>query len=132
MPGLAEVDFAFAIVERTEGRPNEAASRLLASLSAPGGYWYDATELWIFQLTASVVDDLPTAAILLGAAITGYERSGRPQPALIRSDLERTCVRLEEALGAEESARHFRTGGRRTRSEARDLALDTLTTFVNR
>lgn len=132
MPGLAEVDFAFAIVERTDGRPNEAASRLLACLSAPGGYWYDATELWIFQLTASIIDDLPTAAVLLGAAIAGYERSSRPQPEVIRSDLERTRRRLEAALGAEESARHLRTGERRTRSEARDLALDALTTFVNR
>jgi len=131
IPGLADVDFAFAIVERTDGRPNEAASLLLASLSAPGGYWYDATELWIFQLTASVVDDLPMAAVLLGAAIAGYERSNGPQPELIRDDLENTRRRLEAALGTEESARNLRTGGRRTRSEARDLALNALTTFVN-
>jgi len=131
MPGLAEVDFAAAIVERTDGRPKEAASCLLASLSAPGGYWYDAQELWIFQVTASVIDDLPTAAVLVGASIAGYERISRSQPESIREDLQNTHVRLDTVLGTEELARHLRTGGRRTRSEGRDLALDALTTFIN-
>jgi predicted ATPase/class 3 adenylate cyclase len=130
-PGIADVDFSLALVERADGRPKEAASCLLASLSAPGGYWFDATELWIFQVTASLLDDLPRAAVLLGSAITGYERISGAQPEFISADFQDAQRRLEAVLGPEELARHLRTGGRRTRSEARDLGLDALKEFID-
>jgi len=131
-PGVAETDFYTAILERTVGRPKEAASCLLASLSTPGGYWYDATEWWIIQLSASVLDDLPSAAVLLGAVTTAYERISRKQPEFVLEDLRRTTDRLSSALDPDEYASQMRRGGRRTRSEARDLCLAALEHFIDR
>ena len=131
-PGILESDLYLGVAERGCGNSTEAASLLLASLVGPGDHWYDEAGYWIMQLTASILDDRETAAVLVGAAGAGYERAGIEQSVFIRRDLDLVRAALERDLGPDDFGRNIRAGGRRTRSEAEAIAEAALRTMLDK
>lgn len=99
-PAVRDADFNLALVDRSEGRRATAAARLLPSLEAPDALWYAAAKYWVLQVAASLIDDLPAAARLLGVAAAYYERTEQVQPVLARDGLAATTGRVREALGS--------------------------------
>jgi len=130
-PGILGADLYLGIVERGCGNRSKAASRFLSSLTGPGDQWSDEAGYWIMQLTASILDDRQTAAVLVGAASAGYERAGIQQSTFIRDDLDNVTADLERDLGPDEFGRNIRAGGRRTRSEAQAIAETALRTMLD-
>ncbi|HSM67529.1 MAG TPA: adenylate/guanylate cyclase domain-containing protein [Ilumatobacteraceae bacterium] len=130
-PGLADVDLHLALLHRTDGDRLSAARRLLSSITTPGETWYDESPVWAAQYTAAVIDDPSTAAVLVGAVATDYERRRAPQPTFVVADLEDTRRRLAEQLDAEEFARCIRSGARRTRAEVVDIATAALHAYID-
>jgi predicted ATPase/class 3 adenylate cyclase len=131
-PGVADSDLSLALVDRAEGLNSASARRLLAALVAPGDAWYEQADLWIAQITASLIDDDETAALLIGAAEGGYERTAAPQAVWVLEDLERTKQHLQSVLDAEVFGRCHRAGGRRTRPEIQRATLAALESFLDR
>ena len=131
-PGVADADLSLAQLEHDEGSLVESARRLLSALEAAGKLWYDAADFWIVQVAASVIDDRPSAALLIGAATAHYERTDIPQPTWVTGDLAQTTGLLRSALGDEEFARCRRAGSRRTRTEILQAATEALASFVER
>jgi tetratricopeptide (TPR) repeat protein len=131
-PGVADVDVALALVERAEGSLRESARRLFTALTAAGQTWDDDADYLIAQLAASMIDDLPTAVLLISAAATRYERSDVAPALWVVRDLEQTTRRLEQELGAEDFGRCHRAGARRTRAEILQATTDGLEAFVDR
>ncbi len=129
-PGIADVDLSLALLHRADGDRRLAARCLLSSITTPGETWYDESPVWATQYAASVIDDHPTAAVLVGAATNDYERRRTEQPTFVLSDLEATRLRLSEQLDDEEFARCLRTGARRTRPEFLDIATSALRSFI--
>lgn len=131
-PGIADADLSLALVERFDGAPVESARRLHAALTAPGESWYEQADCWITQLAASVIDDRPTAALLIGAVEARYERMKVPQWVWVQRDFELTKQLLESELDAEEFGRCHRAGGRRTKPEILQATRDALESFIDR
>jgi tetratricopeptide (TPR) repeat protein len=130
-PGMADVDLSSAIAHRSVGDRVEAARCLLRSMTTPGETWYDESPVWAAQLAAAVIDDLSTAALLIGAVTTDYERHKVQQPAFVLADLDETRRHLAERLDDAEFARCMRAGARRTRTEVTDIATRALEAFVD-
>jgi predicted ATPase/class 3 adenylate cyclase len=130
-PGIADVDLSSAVAFRSEGDRAQAARCLLRSITTPGETWYDESPIWAAQHTAAVIDDLATAAVLIGAAVTHYERQEVPQPVFVLADLEITRARLADRLEVGEFARRMRNGARRTRTEVIDIATRALAAFID-
>ena len=129
-PGSAEADMCLGLVNRSDGDRVEAARCLLRSLTTPGERWYDESPIWVAQYSASVFDDLPLAATLVGAATADYERRARSQPAFVVADLDASRARLAERLGEEEFARCMRAGARRTRAEVIEMTISGLESYI--
>jgi hypothetical protein len=129
-PGVADVDISLAVVERADGSRVESARRLHTALTLSGTTWDDDADCWISQLAASVIDDLPTAALLIGAAATRYERSGVAPPVWVVRDHEHTAQMLQEALDADDFGRSHRAGERRTRPEVMQVTTGALASFI--
>ena len=130
MPGVADADYHLAWVARAQGAPDEAARRLLLSLTTPGAHWYDSAQFWLMQLTASVIEDLVAAAMLVGAATAHYRSCQVAQSALLREDLARTRERLVERLGPTEFERRLDAGARMSQADAVRFAVHALQTFA--
>ena len=126
-PGIVECTVFLGVAERDLGNPQAAARHLLAALTETGIHWSDDADFWTLQFVASVISDRATAAVLVGAAIAGYERSDIDQPAFVIEELQSLRSRLESELDPEELGRHFRTGARRTLQEAIDIGRASLT-----
>ncbi len=131
-PGVAEVDMSLALLHRSEGAPVDAARCLLDSITSTGEPFYDQAPIRLAQYAASVIDDLPTAATLIGAAEADYGRRQLTEPRYVIDDLAHTRARLEQQLGDEEFARCLRAGGRRTRAEVIDITTRSLRSFIER
>jgi predicted ATPase len=101
LPGVADADFHLALVDRAEGRDEDAARHLLASLGTPGAHWYDETRAWIAQVAASLVDDAETGASFVGAAAAWYDRGTVAPPSYIRADLVAARAAAVGALGSD-------------------------------
>jgi predicted ATPase/class 3 adenylate cyclase len=129
-PGMLEADLYLGLVERESGDRVAAARRFRSSLGGVGAHWSDDSDYWIMQLSAPVLDDRATSAVLLGAAATGYERADTRQPAFIAADFEAVRMAIEHELGSEDFGRQFRAGGRRTRTEAITIAEAALTAVM--
>jgi predicted ATPase len=129
-PGLADVDLSSAIAARSDGDRVVAARHLLRSITTPGGTWYDESPVWAAQHTAAVIDDLSTAALLVGAAAEEYARHQVPQPVFVLADLAETRRRLGGRLDEEEFARCLRAGARRNRAELIDIATRALEEYL--
>lgn len=125
-PGVKDVNYRLALAHRLAGEPAEAARLLLLSLTMPGAHWHDDAEFWLMQATASVIDDLPTAAMLIGAAAARYEATPVAQSVFVLADLARTRARLAEALGQPELERAMLAGARLAQSDAVQLAVRAL------
>ena len=130
-PGVADVDMSLALMHRSEGDRVQAARCLLSSLTTPGETFYDESPVWVAQYAAGLIDDLSTAAMLIGAAVTDYERRRVKQPAFVLDDLDATRRRLAEQLGDEEFSRCMRAGSRRDRAEVIDIATRSLREFLD-
>jgi hypothetical protein len=130
-PGVSDVDLSSAVAFRSEGDRVRAAHCLLRSITTPGETWYDESPVWAAQYTAAVIEDLPTATTLVGAATADYERRNLPQPVFVLADLEETRRHLADELGEEEFARCMRAGARRTRTEIADIATRALEAFID-
>lgn len=122
LPGIIDADIWLGVVERAAGHAAAARDRFSSALATPDEHWYAASCYWLMQLSASVIDDPDTAAVLVGAAAAAYERLDVAQPAFIPRDLDSTTAALAVVLDPDDLARHLRTGARRTRDEAVDLA----------
>ncbi|HEY5663642.1 MAG TPA: adenylate/guanylate cyclase domain-containing protein [Ilumatobacter sp.] len=131
-PGVADADFYLAMIDRSQGRLDEAAWRLLASLAVPEAKWYQAAQFWNMQVVASIIDDCACAAELLGAAAAHYERATEPQPAFVIDDLGATRAVLEDRLGSAEFAARTRRGGALTQAQAVASAITGLHRFIDR
>lgn len=129
-PGVADVDLSSAIASRSKGDRVEAARCLLRSITMPGDRWYDESPVWIAQYAAAVIDDRSTAALLIGAALTEYERHKVQQPAFVLADVDATRQHLAEELGEDEFSRCVRAGARRNRTELTDIATRALGAFI--
>jgi tetratricopeptide (TPR) repeat protein len=126
-PGIVNSDIFLGVAERDLGDLQAAAHHLLTALNETGIHWSDNAEFWTLQFVASVISDRATAAVLVGAATAGYERSAINQPAFVIDELHSLRNRLESELDPEELGRHFRAGGRRTLQEAVDIGRASLT-----
>lgn len=129
-PGVADVDISLALVERADGSRVESARRLHTALTSSGKTWDDDADYWIAQLTASIIDDLPTAALLIGAAASHYERSGVAQAMWVVRDHEHTAQMLQQTPRADDLGRSHRAGTRRTRPEVLHVTTGALESFI--
>ncbi|TFH18094.1 MAG: hypothetical protein E4H05_05825 [Acidimicrobiales bacterium] len=129
-PGIVDCTIFLGVAERDLGDPQAAARDLLAALTDTGIHWSDDADFWTLQFAASVISDLATSAVLVGAVTAAYERSDVAQPAFVIQDLGVLRNRLETELGADELGRHLRAGGRRTRLEAIDIGRASLTEYI--
>jgi predicted ATPase/class 3 adenylate cyclase len=129
-PGVADVDLSLAVLHRADGDLRSAARRLLQSITTPGETWYDESPIWAAQCTATLIDDLSTAAVLVGAVASDYERRRTTQPTFVLADLEDLRRHLAGQLDDEELARCLRAGARRTRTELIDIATAALHVFI--
>jgi predicted ATPase/class 3 adenylate cyclase len=130
-PGLADVDMSLALLHRADGDRRSAAHCLLQSITTPGETWYDEAPVWAAQYAATLLDDPSTAAVLVGAVSTDYERRRTKQPTFVLADLEDVRRRLAGQLDDEELARCLRAGGRRTRPELIDIATTALHAVID-
>lgn len=117
-PGVITGDAMLGLVARDDGDPVAAARHWLAALTGPGRPWTEDETYSILQYAASVIDDLPTGAVLLGAATAAYDAMTVRPPAYVLDDLAATRARLESELAADELGAQLRAGGRRTKDEA--------------
>lgn len=117
-PGVLDADFNLALIDRREGSAAAAAARLLQPLEAPDQLWYPGARFWILQVAASLIEDLPLAARLLGAATAYYETAQEVQPVQARDGLEATSRRLREAMGSEAFHAAFAAGRRMSAADA--------------
>jgi predicted ATPase/class 3 adenylate cyclase len=129
-PGVIEADTALGLVARHDGRAHDAARHWLSALTGPGEAWYDEAHYWALQYAASILDDLPTAALLVGAASAAYDATKVEQLAYVRDDLAATRARLEAVLDPDEFGARFRAGGRRSKAEAVAIGIAALETFL--
>ena len=129
-PGVVDAAIFLAVAERDLGNPLGAARHLLAALTDTGIHWSDDADFWTMQFAASIISDRATAAVLVGAAAAAYERSKVGQPTFVLEELSALRGRLEVELGSDELDRHLRTGGRRTRREAIDIARAALGEYI--
>jgi predicted ATPase/class 3 adenylate cyclase len=129
-PGIVDATILLGVAERDLGDPLAAARHLLAALTDTGIHWSDAADFWTLQFAASVISDLATAAVLVGAVTAAYERSEAAQPAFVTRDLSVLRKRLETELDADELSRHLRAGGRRNRLEVIDIGRAALTEYI--
>lgn len=112
-PGIANADFHLALIDRAEARVDAAGHRLLAALSVPEAHWYLATQYWIVQAVASIIDDDETAAVLLGLAKAHYDRSPELQPAYVLRDLETTTEQVRDRTPSNDDFERWTARGRR-------------------
>jgi len=130
-PGIVNCSIYLGVAERDLGDLQAAARHFLAALTESGIHWTDDAEFFTLQFVASVISDRATAAVLVGAATAGYERSGFHQPAFVVDELHSLRSRLESELDPEELGRHLRTGGRRTLHESVVMGRASLTDFLD-
>ncbi len=93
-PGVAAVDMNMALLHRSEGNTVAAARCLMASITAAGEPFYDEAPFWVAQYTASVIDDFPAAATLIGAVEADARGRRAAQPSFVVDDLAETRQRL--------------------------------------
>ena len=117
-PGVIAGDTMLGLVARDDGDRVAAARHWLAALTGSGQPWTEDEKYGVLQYAASVIDDLPTAAVLVGAATAAYDAMAMHPPAYVVDDLAATRARLESELAAEEFGTQLRAGGRRTKDEA--------------
>jgi predicted ATPase len=117
-PGVIAGDTMLGLVARDDDDPVAAARHWLSALTGPGRPWTEDENYSILQFAASVIDDLPTAAVLVGAATAAYDSMVIRPPAYVVADLAATRTRLEAELPADEFGAQLRAGGRRTKDEA--------------
>ncbi len=117
-PGVITADTMLGLVARDDHDPVAAAGHWLEALTGPGRPWSEDEHYSVMQYAASIIDDLPTAAVLVGAATAAYEATAVQPPAYVVDDLATTRTRLEAELAADEFGAQFRAGGRRTKDEA--------------
>jgi tetratricopeptide (TPR) repeat protein len=130
-PGIVNCAIFLGVAERNLGDLQAAARHFLAALTETGIHWSDDAEFWTLQFVASVISDRATAAVLVGAATAGYERSDIDQPAFVIDELHSLRNRLGSELDPEELGRHLRTGGRRTLQEAIDIGRASLNEYLD-
>ena len=130
-PGIVNCAIFLGVAERDLGDLQAAARHLFAALTETGIHWSADAEYWTLQFAASVISDRATAAVLVGAATAGYERSNIAQPAFVIDELHSLRSRLESELDPEELGRHLRTGGRRTLQEAIGIGRTSLTDYLD-
>lgn len=116
-PGVITADTMLGLVARDDDDPVTAARHWLAALTGPGRPWTEDENYSILQYAASIIDDLPTAAVLVGAATAAYDAMAVQPPAYVVDDLAATRIRLEAELAADVFGAQFRAGGRRTKEE---------------
>jgi hypothetical protein len=123
-PGVApRADYSLALVARATGATQEAARRLLLAFATPEGHWYDDTQHWLmYQVAASIIEDLPTAAMLVGAAAARYEASVVVQSVFLLADLRDTRARLAASAwgGSARAPRPHGGGGAAGRGRCRE------------
>ncbi len=129
-PGIVECTVHLGVAERDLGDLQAAARHLLVGLTEIGVNWSEDADFWTLQFVASVIPDRATAAMLVGAATAGYDRSDIDQPAFVIEELDALQRRLETELDPEELGRHLRTGERRTRQEAVDMGRASLNDYL--
>ena len=129
-PGVITNDTMLGLVARSAGDPATAARHWLSALDGPGQSWFEQDDYSILQYAASIIDDLPTAATLVGAASAAYEKSLVRQIAYVLDDLATTRSRLEAQLGPDEFGPRFRAGERRTKAEAIAIGIAALEAFL--
>lgn len=109
-PGLQDVELTLAVVERSQGHRSAAAQHLLDFLVEPDAHWYLSAKFWAIQLAASLIDDLATAAELLGGVDAHDASINEVQPTYYASDGRNTRTRLMAALGDASFTEHHRAG----------------------
>ena len=129
-PGVITNHAMLGLVARNAADPVTAARHWLSALNEHGQPWYEEDVYSILQYTASILDDRPTAAILVGAASAAYEATLVQQIAYVLDDLAATRSRLEADLGPDEFGTRFRAGARRTNAEAIAIGIAALEAFV--
>ena len=118
------------LVARNAADPLTAARHWLSALNEHGQPWYEEDWYSILQYVASILDDLHTAAMLVGAASAAYESTLVRQIAYVLDDLVATRTRLETQLGPDEFGTPFRAGARRSKAEAIAIGIAALEGFL--
>jgi predicted ATPase/class 3 adenylate cyclase len=111
MPGVAEVDFFLALVDRSEGKRGDAIHRLLASLDVSDSHWSPSLTFWILQVAATVIRDRLVAAELLGAVVEHAPSTKEAQPPYFVRDLAAAQDDLRRHIGDDVFAARFAAGG---------------------
>ncbi|HYN34415.1 MAG TPA: adenylate/guanylate cyclase domain-containing protein [Ilumatobacteraceae bacterium] len=117
-PGVVTGDTMLGLVDRDDDDPVAAARHWLSALNSPGRPWTEDETYSVLQYAASIIDDLPTAAVLVGAATAAYDAMAARPPAYVVADLAATRTRLVAELSTDEFGTQLRAGGRRTKDEA--------------
>ena len=122
VPGIVDADIWLGLVERDAGDLASARERFEMALASSDEHWFAEASYWLAQLTASVIDDQATAATLLGAAVSAYDRLDTEQSSFIVHDLESTRTALAASSDPDDFARYLRAGARRSQAEMADIA----------